>query len=155
MTDTPEKALYRKATPAENLVALKARLFEHLSPAEKDELDEVIASLASPGQPAAPTQEAARVKYERMPEYDKRISKGDDYAGDAYMRWVAVGHHPNESAAPVPSAQGEMVLVPREPTQEMHNAAHQSEPKAGRKCRANIWRSMVAAALRRASNQKT
>ena len=36
------------------------------------------------------------VHYERRPELDKRIANGDDFAGDAYVRWVAVGHTPND-----------------------------------------------------------
>ena len=52
------------------------------------------------GRPAAgvaPSTESA-VRYERVPSLDKRIARGDDYAGDAYVRWLAVGHHPNEIA---------------------------------------------------------
>jgi len=29
---------------------------------------------------------------------DKRISRGDDFAGDAWVRWVAVGHKPDAQA---------------------------------------------------------
>lgn len=42
------------------------------------------------------------VLYTRAPEHDKRIARGDDFAGDAWrnretatIRWVAVGHNPN------------------------------------------------------------
>ena len=40
--------------------------------------------------------------WERVPEQDRRIGRGDDHAGDAWrsratglVRWVAVGHDPN------------------------------------------------------------
>ena len=36
------------------------------------------------------------VKYVRMPIYDKRIGNGDDYAGDAWVRWTAVGQIPED-----------------------------------------------------------
>jgi hypothetical protein len=36
------------------------------------------------------------VHYERCSQLDRRISRGDDFAGDAYVRWVAVGHVPND-----------------------------------------------------------
>lgn len=42
------------------------------------------------------------VLYTRAPEHDKRIARGDDFAGDAWrdreagvILWVAVGHDPN------------------------------------------------------------
>ncbi len=38
---------------------------------------------------------AESVEYERRPELDKRIANGDDYAGDAFVRWVAVGCSPS------------------------------------------------------------
>ena len=41
---------------------------------------------------------AEAIKYERVPSLDKRILKGDDFAGDAWVRWVAVGHTPGSSA---------------------------------------------------------
>jgi len=41
-------------------------------------------------------QTKGNVYYERRPELDKRITNGDDFAGDAYVRWVAVGHTPND-----------------------------------------------------------
>ena len=41
--------------------------------------------------------------WERAPEHDKRIGRGDDYAGDAWrhvetgeLRYVAVGHNPKD-----------------------------------------------------------
>lgn len=39
----------------------------------------------------APTE---AVHYERVPALDRRISKGDDFAGDAWVRWTAVGRTP-------------------------------------------------------------
>lgn len=36
-------------------------------------------------------------KYERRPELDKRIGRGDDFAGDAWVRYTAVGHSPTEA----------------------------------------------------------
>ena len=38
-----------------------------------------------------------------------------------------------------------MVLVPREPTQAMHNAAHAAETKVGWKARDRIYRAMLDA----------
>lgn len=38
------------------------------------------------------------IKYERRPELDKRIANGDDYAGDAWVRWVVPGHTPEDAA---------------------------------------------------------
>lgn len=38
------------------------------------------------------------VCYERAPSLDKRISRGDDFAGDAWVRWVAVGHRPDDQS---------------------------------------------------------
>lgn len=35
------------------------------------------------------------VHYERAPALDRRIDHGDDFAGDAWVRWVAVGHSPD------------------------------------------------------------
>lgn len=41
------------------------------------------------------------IDYIRDPRFDKRIARGDDYAGDAWrdstglLRWVAVGHVPH------------------------------------------------------------
>lgn len=43
------------------------------------------------------------VRYERRPELDKRIANGDDFAGDAYVRWVAVGHRPDIAPAAIPA----------------------------------------------------
>ena len=47
---------------------------------------------------AASTQSETKrtVKYVRMPIYDKRIGNGDDYAGDAWVRWTAVGQIPED-----------------------------------------------------------
>jgi hypothetical protein len=44
---------------------------------------------------AAPLSERGAIRYERRPELDKRIANGDDFAGDAWVRWTAVGHSPN------------------------------------------------------------
>lgn len=47
------------------------------------------------------------VRYERVPQLDKRIANGDDFAGDAWVRWVAVGHTPfarTDEAPPSPAA---------------------------------------------------
>lgn len=45
------------------------------------------------------------MQYERAPEHDKRIRRGDDFAGDAWrdiktgeIRWVAVGYTPEQDA---------------------------------------------------------
>lgn len=35
------------------------------------------------------------VLYYRVPSLDKRIAKGDDFAGDAWVRYTAVGHKPD------------------------------------------------------------
>ena len=45
------------------------------------------------------TVAADGVLYERRKELDKRIAHGDDFAGDAWVRWVAVGHVPWDSDA--------------------------------------------------------
>ena len=44
----------------------------------------------------------------------------------------------------LPEREG-MVLVPREPTQAMHNAAHAAETKVGWKARDRIYRAMLDA----------
>lgn len=38
------------------------------------------------------------IKYERAPELDMRIRDGDDFAGDAWVRYTAVGHRPEDAA---------------------------------------------------------
>lgn len=38
---------------------------------------------------------ADAVRYERFSALDKRISRGDDFAGDAWVRWTAIGHSPS------------------------------------------------------------
>lgn len=43
-------------------------------------------------------------RYERRPELDRRIGHGDDYAGDAWVRWVVVGQDPNQGAGNGPQA---------------------------------------------------
>ena len=43
-----------------------------------------------------PSETKRTVKYVRMPIYDKRIGNGDDYAGDAWVRWTAVGQIPED-----------------------------------------------------------
>lgn len=35
------------------------------------------------------------VFYYRVPALDKRIARGDDFAGDAWVRYTAVGHQPD------------------------------------------------------------
>ena len=49
-----------------------------------------------------PSQEPS-ILYERRQELDKRIKNGDDFAGDAWVRYTAVGHIP-ESFAQSPLA---------------------------------------------------
>ena len=44
------------------------------------------------------SQQRAPVKYVRYPNADRRISLGDDFAGDAWVRWTAVGHTPEDAA---------------------------------------------------------
>lgn len=44
---------------------------------------------------AAPAAATPVIKYERRPELDRRIARGDDFAGDAWVRWTAVGHAPD------------------------------------------------------------
>ena len=46
--------------------------------------------------------EHQNVRYDRDPAHDRRIRRGDDFAGDAWrdretddIRYVAVGHDPN------------------------------------------------------------
>ena len=48
--------------------------------------------------------------YYRQPKHDRRIARGDDFAGDAWKHvvtgkliWVAVGHNPNMQPNPVVS----------------------------------------------------
>ena len=45
---------------------------------------------------------APPARYERQPDHDRRIGRGDDFAGDAWrdrqngeITYVAVGHDPN------------------------------------------------------------
>ena len=42
---------------------------------------------------------ADHVRYERVPSLDKRIKNGDDFAGDAWVRHVAVGRAPDDLLA--------------------------------------------------------
>lgn len=35
------------------------------------------------------------VLYYRVPSLDKRIARGDDFAGDAWVRFTTVGHQPD------------------------------------------------------------
>lgn len=48
----------------------------------------------SPYADVVPQPASATIHYERRPELDKRLAHGDDYAGDAWVRWTAVGHSP-------------------------------------------------------------
>ena len=36
------------------------------------------------------------VYYYRVPTMDKRFSRGDDFSGDAWVRYTAVGHRPDD-----------------------------------------------------------
>jgi hypothetical protein len=47
------------------------------------------------------------IYYQRAPEYDRRIANGDDFSGDAFVRWVAVGHEPSDArkVEPAPPAE--------------------------------------------------
>lgn len=45
----------------------------------------------------APSEKRS-IQYERRPELDKRIANGDDFAGDAYVRWVVPGQQPEDMA---------------------------------------------------------
>ena len=47
--------------------------------------------------PLSPRLPSITIHYQRAPEYDKRIARGDDYAGDAFVRWVAVGQEPDDA----------------------------------------------------------
>lgn len=40
----------------------------------------------------------SEVRYLRVPFYDKRIGNGDDFSGDAWLRWTAVGQRPEDEA---------------------------------------------------------
>ncbi len=42
-----------------------------------------------------------KIKYERAPELDCRIANGDDFAGDAWVRYTAVGQRPEDSQSDV------------------------------------------------------
>lgn len=37
------------------------------------------------------------IRYERAPALDRRIAHGDDYAGDAWVRWTVPGHVPEDA----------------------------------------------------------
>ena len=66
----------------------------------RNNLPEIVAALR--GTPSSTTR-----NYQRAPEYDRRIGNGDDYAGDAFVSWCAVGHEPSDAhsvAAPEPSS---------------------------------------------------
>ena len=67
------------------------------SEAARDALDENREHLIppEPARSTAPLSETGAIRYERRPELDKRIARGDDFAGDAWVRWTAVGHSPN------------------------------------------------------------
>lgn len=65
-------------------------------PADQTDPDIVLADCLTLLKRAVPS--ATRVKYERRPELDKRIAHGDDYAGDAWVRWVVPGHTPEDAA---------------------------------------------------------
>ena len=43
-----------------------------------------------------PVSEREAINYERRPELDKRIANGDDFAGDAWVRWVVPGRIPQQ-----------------------------------------------------------
>ena len=47
---------------------------------------------------ASTVSETKAIKYERRPELDRRIANGDDFAGDAWVRWVVPGHKPEDAA---------------------------------------------------------
>jgi len=49
------------------------------------------------------------ILYERAPALDKRIARGDDFAGDAWVRWVAVGHRPDPLEAHAANAYPKLV----------------------------------------------
>jgi hypothetical protein len=53
------------------------------------------------------------ILYERAPALDKRIARGDDFAGDAWVRWVAVGHRPDPLEAHAANAYPKLVTVLR------------------------------------------
>lgn len=55
------------------------------------------------------------IRYQRAPEYDRRNAHGDDYAGDAYVRWVTVGHKPDDAwviEAPLTETQPSQDWIP-------------------------------------------
>ena len=70
--------------------------------------------------PTAPSSTAPKVtplgfpRYTRWPAHDMRIKNGDDFAGDAWVFWTAVGHDPN-TEAPL-SARRQAVLPPDDHT---------------------------------------
>lgn len=43
-------------------------------------------------------QQDGMVRYERAPALDRRIAHGDDFSGDAWVRWTAVGQRPNAAS---------------------------------------------------------
>ena len=54
---------------------------------------------------SAPSTSANVPRWSRAPEHERRIGRGDDFAGDAWrhartghLRWVAVGRDPNAAA---------------------------------------------------------
>ena len=64
-------------------------------------------------QPSA--QDRSAVHYERFSAMDKRISRGDDFAGDAWVRWVAVGQNPNNAGgqvSPKEQVEGKGATIP-------------------------------------------
>lgn len=67
--------------------------FDNLSRAEAqavaNKLNEAADALTS-------KSEMRTIKYERVKALDKRIAYGDDYAGDAWVRWTAVGQTPED-----------------------------------------------------------
>ena len=41
------------------------------------------------------------IRYQRYPGLDRRIGNGDDFAGDAWVRWTAVGQSPIDSPSEI------------------------------------------------------
>ena len=39
------------------------------------------------------------IHYERVPSLDRRQGRGDDFSGNAWVRWVAVGQLPQDTEA--------------------------------------------------------
>ena len=59
------------------------------------------------------------IKWQRVAHLDKRIGHGDDFAGDAFVRWVAVGQQPDDPLHVVRERLSEFIELLRLHLQKM------------------------------------